>query len=164
VAPLTDFLQTDWFNLIQTISIVMGLLFTGVTLRREISSRRLSNLLALKQEHRELWNTIHERPELSRIMKADLDLLASPMTEEEEVFLRQLVVHVAVSWQLIQQGTPLDLQSFRTDVSEFFNLPLPKKAWQMVKTSQEKKFRQFLESATSPPVPSRRWFPFGVLG
>lgn len=155
--PLFRLIQTDWFNLVQTIGIVFGLIFTSASLRRDAGGRRLANLLALKQEHRELWNTIHERPELARILTKDADLIANPMTEPEEIFLRQLIVHVAVSWELIRQGTPLNRQAFRNDVADFFTLPLPRKVWLAVKGAQDARFRKFLENAIEPNNP-RSWF------
>lgn len=147
VASFRAILQENWFDLIQTVSLMGGLLFTGLSLRRENSARRWSNLLALKQEHRELWSTIHDRPELSRILKAEVDLLAHPMTQAEEVFLHQVIVHVAVSWELIRQGTPLDLTAFRNDVGAFFNLPLPRAEWRAVRMSQKPQFVTFVETA-----------------
>jgi hypothetical protein len=125
VAAFQGWLDANWFNLVQTVSIVAGLLFTASSLRKDSRSRRLSNLLALKEEHRELWNTIYSRPQFSRILQTEVDLVAMPLTNEEEVFLRQLIVHVATAWELIQEGIPLNLPAFRSDVAEFFSLPLP---------------------------------------
>ncbi len=122
-----------------------------------MASRRLSNLLALKQEHRELWNTIHASPELSRILNLETDLLAHPMTSAEQVFLRQVIVHVATSWELMREGTPLDLSAFRNDVGQFFRLPLPHQEWQTIRRSQKREFVTFVETAvddmTPPPTP-----------
>jgi hypothetical protein len=149
VAPLSEFLETDWFNLVQTISIVLGLIFTATSLRRDAFAKQVGNLLTLKQEHRELWNTIHERPELSRILGKQADLVGSPLTESENVFLRQVIVHVAFSWELIRQGTPLDLEGFRADVTDFFKRPLPRKVWEEVRTAQDAGFRAFLDNVLS---------------
>lgn len=151
MAVPSAFLDTHWFDLIQTIGIVVGLFFTGLSLRRDHTGRKLANLLALKEEHRELWNAVRENGELSRILKPDADLLARPMTSAEEVFLRQVIVHTAVSYELIRNGTPLDMEAFRNDVAEFFNLPLPREVWKTVRASQQKEFRTFLERA-SPSV------------
>lgn len=148
MALLSAFLNTHWFDLIQTIGIVGGLIFTGVSLRRDHTGRKLANLLVLKEEHRELWNAVREKGELSRILEPCADLVACPMTNAEEVFLRQVIVHAAVSYELIRNGTPLDMEAFRNDVEEFFNLPLPRAAWKMVRASQQKEFRTFLERAS----------------
>jgi hypothetical protein len=44
--PLLGWLDANWFNLIQTVSIVIGLIFAGLSFRRDTHTRRLSNLLA----------------------------------------------------------------------------------------------------------------------
>src|SRR5262245_52353527 len=105
------------------------MLFTALSLRRESKSRCLWNLLALKQEHRELWNAIHSRPDFARVLQDDVDLVAAPITNDEEIFLRQVIVHAATAWELVRDGTPLSLEAFRADVAQFFSLPLPCFAW-----------------------------------
>jgi len=140
-------LYANWFNLVQTLSIVIGLVFAGLSFRRETRSRRLTNLLALKQEHRELWNTMHSRPKLSRILQANVDLVAEPVRPEEEVFLRELIVHVATAWELIRDGTPLDIGAFRRDVGDFFALPIPRRVWDRTTHAQSREFLRFFESA-----------------
>jgi len=149
VASFESWLETNWFNLVQTVSIVVGLLFAGLSLRRDARSRRLSNLLVLKQEHRELWNTIHEKPGLARILQKEVDLVATPITNEEETFLRQLIVHVAVAWELIQDGTPLNLAGLRRDVAGVFSLPLPKLAWERAREAQNRRFMKFVDRAVA---------------
>lgn len=147
MASFESWFETNWFNFVQTVSIVLGLLFTGFSLRRDTRSRRFSNLLALKEEHRELWNIIHEKPGFARILHREVDLVASPMTNEEEIFLRQMIVHFAVAWELIRDGTPLDLGAFRRDVAEIFSLPLPKLAWERAIVAQNPRFARFVERA-----------------
>lgn len=144
---LSSWLEANWFNFIQTAGILFGLLFTTLALRRDSRERRLSNLLALKTEHRELWNIIHENPRLARILNPDVDLIASPITEEETVFLRQMIVHFAVSWQSLQDGMPLNPDGFKKDASTIFSLPLPRTAWREVKQVQHPGFVEFIEQA-----------------
>ncbi len=149
MAYFESWLEANWFSAVQTVGIVLGLLFTGLSLRRDTRSRRLSNLLALKEEHRELWSIVHQKPEFARILQRDVDLVASPMTNEEEVFLRQMIVHFAVSWEFIQDGTPLDLGAFRRDAAEIFSLPLPKLAWSRAIRAQNPIFAKFIRNAVS---------------
>ncbi len=69
------------------------------------------------------------------------------MTEEEEIFLRQMIVHFAVAWELIKDGTPLDFGAFQRDAAEIFSLPLPKLAWQRARGAQSASFIEFVEEA-----------------
>ena len=47
-------LNDNWFTGLQSLAILSGFIFTCVTLRREDRSRRVSNLLLLTANHREL--------------------------------------------------------------------------------------------------------------
>ena len=147
MTPLLGWLDSNWFNLIQTGSLVIGLIFAGLSFRRETRSRQVTNLLALKQEHRELWSTVHSRPELARILQADVDLLAAPVTTAEEIFLRELIVHVATAWELIRDGIPLNLEALRSDVGACFSLPIPRWAWERARHAQTRDFTKFFDSA-----------------
>jgi hypothetical protein len=89
--------------------------------------------------------TLHDTP----FPFLTVNLLSHPMTTVEEVFLRQVIVHVAVSFELIQMGTPLDLEAFRSDVGEFFSLPLPHATWKNIRSAQNANLIQFLEHAVS---------------
>lgn len=151
MATFEGWLDANWFNIVQTASIVLGLVFTGIALQRDARSRQFQNLLALKEEHRELWSLIHQNPELARILQRDVDLIAAPMTDAEEIFLRQMIVHFAVSWQLNRDGTPFDLNAFRRDAAEIFSLPLPKLAWERALGAQDPNFVDFIQRALGAP-------------
>ncbi len=151
MASFDGWLEANWFDIVQTVSIVLGLLFTGISLRRDTRSRQLESLLALKEEHRELWSLIHDNPQLSRIFQPEVDLIASPMTDAEEIFLRQMIVHFAVSWELHREGTPFDLGAFRRDAAKIFSLPLPKLAWERALDAQDSKFAEFIQRALKTP-------------
>jgi hypothetical protein len=145
VGLVQSWLDANWFNFIQTAGILFGLSFTALGFRRDLRERRLANLFALKAEHRELWSIVHENPRLARVLDPDADLLAAPLTHEEVIFLRQLIVHFAVAWQSLQAGMPLDAKGFEEDAAAIFNLPLPRAAWREVKNVQHPGFVQFVE-------------------
>jgi hypothetical protein len=147
VESLRGWIESNWFNLAQTAGIICGLVFTGLALRREARARHFSNLLSLKSEHRELWSLVHERPELARVLQSDVDLVAFPINNEEEIFLRQMIVHFAVAFELNKAGTPFDLQGFSKDAAEIFSLPLPRLAFERAKNAQDPAFNSFVEEA-----------------
>jgi hypothetical protein len=149
VASFGGFLEANWFNIVQTISIVLGLVFAGLSLRKDNRGRRLANLLSLKAEHRELWNVIHDKPEFARILKSEVDLATEAMTPQEEIFLRQMIVHFAVSWELLRDGTPFDIGAFRRDAGHIFSLPLPNLAWQRALAAQNPEFARFINNAVT---------------
>jgi len=55
------FLEANWFNVVQSVGIVASLLFTAITLRQESKSKMMTALLALEEQHRELWSELHRR-------------------------------------------------------------------------------------------------------
>lgn len=59
-------LSLHWFTLLQSIGIVGGLLFTGVSLRIDTKVRRVSTLITITQQHRDIWTQLYRRPEMAR--------------------------------------------------------------------------------------------------
>jgi len=55
VASFLSWLKDNWFSLLQSGGIVLGLLDTAITLIRDAKDRRRSDVLALMQQHRDLW-------------------------------------------------------------------------------------------------------------
>lgn len=116
-------------------------------MKREKASRNLSNLLTLKQEHRELWKGLHDNPELARVLKEDVEVASEPLNFVEEIFLHQVIVHAAVTYELLEAGTPVDKSGFKKDVGDFFRRPLPRASWLGVRDAHRKEFVSFLEGA-----------------
>lgn len=90
---------------------------------------------------------MHERPELARVFQSDVDLIAAPIKNDEEIFLRQMIVHFAVAFELNRAGTPFDLRGFSKDAAEIFSLPLPRLAFERAKKAQDPEFNSFIEEA-----------------
>src|SRR5438093_2004858 len=88
----------NWFVLLNSASIVAGLLFTAFSLRSESKARRITNLLIITQNHREIWTEIYRRPELTRVLEAKADLERHPTSREEDLFVTLLVLHLSSSY------------------------------------------------------------------
>jgi hypothetical protein len=138
-------LGENWFALVQGVGIVAGLVFTGVSLRRDLRARRVGDLLTLTQQHRELWSEVHRRPELARIMDADADLLARPLTVAEERMLNLILVHFQTGWELARSGTFNTPENMAADVRGFFTLPLPRAVWQATRATRDPAFVRFID-------------------
>ena len=85
-------LKTNWFDLLQTLGIVGGLFLTTWTLHLETKANRAINLLELTKQHRELWMTLFTNPELSRVLRDDIDLNLKPPTDEETRFVTKMCI------------------------------------------------------------------------
>ena len=136
----------NWFNLVQSGSIVAGFVCAALSLQRDAQARRGGNLLAVTQAHRELWAEVYRRPELARVLDATVDLAGQPVSHEEDLFVRLIVVHLSTTWRLIHDGLPLSLEAVREDVRALFSLPIPREVWSRVREVQAPDFRAFVET------------------
>lgn len=146
MAAFLVWFNNNWFILLQSIGIIGSLLFAGFTIRLEAKARKLSDLLALTEQHRELWKEVRERPDLARISRAEVDLLAHPITEQEEEFLNMVIVHFNTGWLLAREGSLVTLEVMAKDAATFFNLPIPGAVWRQTRQNRDPQFRSFIES------------------
>jgi hypothetical protein len=80
--------------------IIAGLWFTAASFREDSKNRIVTNLLAVEERHRSLWSEAQQRPDLKRIFSDKADVLAHPMSTEEDVFLRRIVLHFETGWRV----------------------------------------------------------------
>ena len=137
----------NWFSLLQGGGIVAGLMFTGISLRHEVASRRLTAMLTLTQQHRELWSEVHRRPDLGRILAEEADLVGRPVTLAETEFLNIVFVHFAMGWELALRHRLISEAAFRDDVIRFCSLPVPRTVWERSKIGREPGFVRFVDDA-----------------
>ena len=140
-----NWLRDNWFTLLQSLGIIGGLLFTGVSLRVDAKVRRVGNLFAVTKQHREIWTALYSRPDLKRVTDASANLTAQPITDEEELFVNLLILHLATSYRAAKAGMFLLPGELQTDIAEFFTLPIPKAVWERTKRFQGREFVSFVE-------------------
>lgn len=148
-----SFLHENWLNLAQTISLLGGGLLAVAVFLRESRGRKLGHFLTLAQHHRELWSEAHRRPELSRIFRSEVDLIADPITVVEEEFLYLVIVHFQTGWLLANDSAFLDKRNMATDAHGFFSLPLPRAVWNSTRAARDPKFVRFMEKAFASKSP-----------
>ncbi|MBI3418197.1 MAG: hypothetical protein HY043_23145 [Verrucomicrobia bacterium] len=132
-------------ELLQDAGIITGFIFTLHTLRKDTAARRLSNLLSFAQQHQAIWKDWPERKELSRIMDKRAVLATKPLSHEERRFVTQLVVHLDGVHRAMKAKLVVNIAGVRKDVRDFFALPVPQAAWQMLKPYQDADFIAFVE-------------------
>jgi hypothetical protein len=145
VGALFPWFRENWFPLLQTIGIIGGLLFTGISIRQATKARKATDLLALTEQHRDLWDDVYTRPGLSRILAESADLVAQPVTLAERWFLNEVIVHFQTGWQLSRCGSMITKDAIEADVRAFFKLPVPHWVWKQTKAARDPKFVQFVE-------------------
>ncbi len=132
-------IQEHGFDLVGVLGIMASLGFTAFSFRKDESSRRIGNLLALTSAHRDIWSQLFTRPELARILETDVDLVRKPVTNEESLFVTFLVLHLNSTWQAMEAGV------FRT--RQAVARPIPKSVWEKSKAFQDPKFVRFVEES-----------------
>jgi hypothetical protein len=142
----SEWFTSNWYSLSETVGIIGSLIFTGLSARTDTKARRIENLLKLTEQHRDIWRELLHSPKLSRVLDANPDLQATPVTQEEELFVGFLILHLNGAYQAIGNGMFASPEALKTDVMEFFSCPIPKAIWDKQKVFQNKKFIAFVES------------------
>ena len=145
MAALLPWLEANWFSFLQSVGIVGGLLFTAASVRRDTKARRINDMLKLKEEHRELWSELHRRSDLARITTTKVDLIGTPVTPVEEMFLNIAIVHFHTGWQMNKMGVVIARKGAEADIKWFFNLPIAHAVWEASKNYREPEFVKFVE-------------------
>jgi hypothetical protein len=136
----------QWSELLQNISIVAGLLFTAFSLRSETKARRTDNLMTITKHHREIWAELYQRPGLARVIEPQVNLTHAPLTREEWLFIRFLILHISSVHRARKYGVLPELEGFEKDVGALLSLPLPKQVWEEMKSLQNESFVRFVET------------------
>lgn len=136
-----------WFQLLQSASIVGGLLFAGLSIRRDARVRRVSNYLTLVREHRELWLEVYRDSTIHRIMDPTADLVSSPVTIAEDRLVNLLLVHLNTFWDLDREGAIVTPMGVAADIRAFLALPIPKAVWNQTRSFRDPRFVRFVDGA-----------------
>jgi hypothetical protein len=142
---VTGFIANNWVDIVQTAGIIAGFSFSLYTIRREAAVRHVQNLFTLTRNHREIWTSLVEKPELSRVLKPTVDLTANPISEAERLIVLFLILHLATSFEAQKRGMYLSEHGLRDDVRQFFALPIPATVWAELKSLQPRDFVEFVE-------------------
>src|ERR1700733_10598088 len=139
-------LRDNWFLLLQGCGVVAGLTFTGVALRHETKALQMQNLLAITTQHREIWSLVYSHSGLWRVLEPVVNLASKPVTAEERLFVNLLILHLTNSFAANKVGLFKNPEYIKSDVQEFFTLPIPAEVWAKAKTLQDSDFVKFVDS------------------
>lgn len=135
-----------WFELFQTAGIIGGLVFTAFTVEKDERARRISNSIAINEQHRQIWKELYTYPELSRVMSKDRKLHEEPASEREELFVNTLIVHLSTAFRAMKHAEFVRLEGLGKDVRMFFSLPIPRMMWRKVRPFHDKDFADYIEA------------------
>jgi hypothetical protein len=138
-----------WFDLLQSVGIVGGLMFTAYTTRKDDRSRKIANLIAIKQQYREIWQELYERPQLGRVLEKKVNLKAQPASLQEWLFVKLLILHLDTVYHAMKADMFVSLEGLQRDIREFFGAPIPRAIWEKLKPFQDRDFVEFVERCRS---------------
>ncbi len=155
VAAILPWVQEHWFDFVQSLGIVASVALTAASLRRESRGRRMADHLTLVAQHRELWIDVSRRPELGRILQAEVDLVERPISMVEEDYLNLVIVHYTTGWLMAREGGLVNLKVLAGDARAFFSLPIPKTVWEQTAPLLDPAFVAFIRSSLGDLSPTR---------
>jgi hypothetical protein len=114
-----QWLASHWFDCVQIVGLVGGLLLTAYTIHKDARARQISNLIALNERHDDIWRTFYERPQLSRVLKHNVDLNEQPVSDEERLFVKMLFIHLDTVRRTAKAGMFIEIRGIRNDLRRF---------------------------------------------
>lgn len=153
---IPTWLDHNWFALVQTSVLASGLFLLSFASFFQARARRITNLIKLTQEHRDLWERMYSQPELVRILDAKADLRTKGITPEEQMFVIFIILHLNTTYFATRAGLFQKQHSLGKDIERFFSLPIPRAVWEKVKVLQEPPFARFVEQYLPPQDRSAR--------
>jgi len=145
MAGMEGWLVQNWFNLLSALGIIASLLFTAASLRAETKTRRISNLLTLTQNHRELWGQLLQNPVLEGVLDPARNLESKPVSKEEYYFVTMAIQHLHSAFKAMETKLVTKSAGIREDIRTIFVLPVPRAVWAKVKHLQNEDFVHFVE-------------------
>lgn len=136
-------------DLIQSIGIIGGLFFTGWAIYRDGQAQRAANLLKLTEQHRDIWKELFARPALSRVLRAEADPVAEPISDDETLFITLLILHLNTAYSAIRAGVLKEPEGLTPDIRGFFSLPIPRAGWEKMRHLHDRDFVAFVEAKRS---------------
>lgn len=137
------------FDLLSAVGIISSLAFTAASYRENTKSRRLSNLVRLTEQHRDIWDESQGNPKLARVRDPLADLYTKPVTPEESQFVMLLLFHLHCWYRAIQGGEVKVLEGLEMDIKNFLGRPVPRFVWEQRKGYFDPDFRLFVDQVIS---------------
>lgn len=134
-----------WFDLVQSVGIVASLLFSAYTTHKDERARRIGNVIAVNEEYQHIWRELYSQPKLARVLKQNVDLSKEPVSEEEWLFVKMLILHLDTVRRAMKARMFVKIEGLREDVRELFTLPIPKAVWKKIMPFQDQDFVAFVE-------------------
>ena len=148
----------NWFDILSAVLGICGLWAAVFTIhkdtrarREETKARKISNLLAITANHREVWKEYFMTPKLARIMDLSANVDKEPVTPAELFFVSAVIAHTSSVYEALKDELIIKQEGLRRDVGQFFSLPIPRAVWSQTRLLQNLDFAAFVESSLKQP-------------
>ena len=141
-----SWLQANWFSLLQMLGIMGALFFNAYTMLLNSRIRKVDTLINITQQHRAIWLKFLDSPALKRINMPHVDLHKHPVTDDEQIFVNLIILHLSAVLVAVRQGIFSDPAGQEADIREFFSLPIPHAVWNQTKTFRDPETLRYVES------------------
>lgn len=142
---ILGWMGSHWFELLQTVSIIVGFLTAVHSIREDTQERRIENLFTLTNAHRDIWWKLYQQEELTRILNPHVNLVREPVSTHEELFVHSLILHLRAAFKARALGMQFDDDAVSADVRETLALPIPAFVWEKSKRYQDGDFVAFVD-------------------
>ena len=122
------------------VSIWLGVRNSRATYR----AAQIKTLLDITSSHRDVWRQYASRPELANALSWDAE--PDVMSEDEQQWLRELILHIAASFEAGRLGVLPSFDGIDDDVRQLMAKPLPRAVWRQMRPYQNRVFRDFIEA------------------
>ena len=139
-------LADNSFNLLSAVGVIGSLWFTSISLRSETKTRRISNLIAITANHRDVWKVFLTNKELARVRDAFANTAKQPITDAERIFVNMVIQHINSVYFAMNDQLVVKVEGLRRDIAQFFSLPIPSEVWEKIKVLQNDEFVAFVEA------------------
>jgi len=137
---------STWFTLLQSVGIIASFGLSAWALRKADKSNKVSNYLSLIQSHRDIWTKTLEDRRFDRVRKKDSSLWTAPITLEERQFLTFIILHITCTFQMLKNGSVVNIEGLQDDLSDLMTMPFFRRHWEETKYLHNQDFRKFVDN------------------
>lgn len=137
--------EFHWIDIINALGVIGGLLFTAHSLRSETKTKRIANLIAITENHREIWIEYGKNRNYQRVLDPGAEPGRQRVTPEEHLFVTLVILQMSTVYEATKDHLFIELEGLRKDIGWFLSLPIPLVVWEQSKGVQNKDFVDFAE-------------------
>lgn len=141
---LIDLLKANWFDLLQSVGIIIGFVYTARAFSLDQRFRQAALVLDIASAHRRIWGKLSETTGLKRLLDREPDLISQPVTADEEHFVMLVLLHLASVHQAIELRLLRRWPGLERDIRRFFSRPIPQLVLRKYLALQPLSFREYL--------------------